>query len=298
MTGLDVPRPLLAVMGWLRSTMGRGGRRLLSLAFLSALLAWAVLSCRPFRIPPGDAGADDAGGGPGGGGESNGSPIADNDADITRYPDEKAVDHVLGVTRLAASNARTQAGANAGTVVAALPPGTSVDKIAVRRGWFLVVFIDPRDPSQGRRVLGWLDPADFVAPSGRRPAVHCEMPRVVVAHSGVLSCERVCGACPAGQACNGAGQLVSDGSPGAPVSYCTSVAPSVPTIPPLPGPAPAPRPSRPLDVKQQNGACPGGYGKCGAVCRLQCGADADCVLATAHCQAGFCLGPGAQPCAR
>jgi len=271
-------------------TEPRVSRRLLSWAVLA--VACALPACRPFRIPPGDAGADDAGAGSGGGGESNVGPIADNDADITRYPDEKAVDHVLGVTRLAASNARTQAGASAGTVVAALPPGTSVDKIAVRRGWFLVVFIDPRDPSQGRRVLGWLDPADFVAPSGKRPTVHCEMPRVAV------TCERVCGACPAGQACNGTGQLVSDGSPGAAVSYCTTLAPTVPTVLPLPGPAPAPRPSRPLDVRQQNGACPGGYGKCGAVCRLQCGADTDCVLGTAHCQAGFCLGPGAQPCAR
>jgi hypothetical protein len=274
-----------------------------TLVFLAMLCA--MTACRPFRVPPGDAGADeDSGGASSSGGETNGAPIADNDADITRYPDEKAVDHLLGVTRLAVSNARTQAGASAGTIVAALPPGTSVDKIAVRRGWFLVVFIDPRDPSQGRRVLGWLDPTDFVAPTGKRPAVHCEMPRVAILHSGAQTCERICGACPAGQACNGTGQLVSDGVPGSPVGYCTSVAPTLPTVAPLPQPiplpqpAPTPRPSRPLDVKQQTGACPGGYGKCGAVCRLQCGADADCVLSTAHCQAGFCLGPGAQPCAR
>jgi hypothetical protein len=273
-----------------------GGRCLVLLALLCA-----VVSCRPFRIPAGDAGAgDDSGAGPGGGGESNVGPIADNDADITRYPDEKAVDHLLGVTRLAASSARTQAGASAGTVVAVLPPGASVDKIAVRRGWFLVVFIDPKDPGEGRRVLGWLAPTDFVAPSGKRPAVHCEMPRVAVAHGGAQTCELVCGACPVGEGCHGAGQRVTDGVPGAPVSYCSGVLPPLPTVAPLPGPAPAPtpRPRRPLDVKQQNGACPGGYGRCGAVCRLQCAADSDCVLETAHCAGGFCLGPGAQPCAR
>jgi hypothetical protein len=281
--------------GTCRGSFGVGPCGGLVLAFLCAML-----SCRPFRITPGDAGADVDAGGPGGA-ENDFGPIADNDADITRYADEKAVDHLLGVTRLAASNARTQAGVSAGTVVAALPPGTSVDKIAVRRGWFLVVFIDPRDPAQGRRVLGWLDSTDFVAPAGKRPAVHCELPRVAVVHSGAQTCEIVCGACPGGQACNGTGQRVSEGIPGAAVSYCTSVLPALPAMPtfaPLPGPAPAPRPARPLDVKQQNGSCPGGYGRCGAVCRLQCSADTDCVLSTAHCQAAFCLGPGAQPCAR
>lgn len=242
----------------------RPGAWLVGLAVASALLG-----CRPFRASSGDGGPGDdlgvAGSDAAGG---SGGPIADNDGDITRYTDEKAVDHVLGVTRLVASNARTQAGATLGTVVAALPPGTSVDKIAVRRGWFLVVFIDPKDPGAGRRELGWLDPVDFVAPTGKLPALHCEMPRVAVLQGGRWTC-----ALPA-----------------------PAVTPTVPTVTPVPEAGPAPKPSRPLDVKQQGGACPGGYGKCAALCRLQCGKDADCGLATAHCQAGFCLGPGAQPC--
>src|SRR5579863_7830657 len=102
-------------------------------------VACALVACRPFRASTGDAGpAADPGGETADAAGGNVGPIADNDVDITRYPDEKAVDHLLGVTRLVASNARTQAGATMGTVVAALPPGTSVDKIAVRRGWFLV----------------------------------------------------------------------------------------------------------------------------------------------------------------
>jgi hypothetical protein len=67
---------------------------------------------------------------------------------------------------------------------------------------------------------------------------------------------------------------------------------------PAPGASPGPAPeAKRLDVKATGGACPSGYRTCGAVCRLTCRADADCGLATAHCQAGFCLGPGARPCA-
>jgi hypothetical protein len=243
---------------------------------IAVAVVGALSACRPFRASTGDGGpAEDPGGETADAAGGNVGPIADNDADITRYPDEKAVDHVLGVTRLAASNARTQAGASLGSVVAALPQGTSVDKVAVRRGWFLVVFIDPKDPGAGRRLLGWLDPTDFVPPTGKLPAVHCEMPKVPVVVAGKWTC-----AVPA---------------PTAPPTGPT-VPPTVPTVPSLPEAGPAPKPSRPLDVKQQGGACPGGYARCSALCRLQCGKDADCGLATAHCQAGFCLGPGAQPC--
>jgi hypothetical protein len=57
-------------------------------------------------------------------------------------------------------------------------------------------------------------------------------------------------------------------------------------------------PTRPLDEKKNaNGTCNAGYASCGAMCRLTCKADGDCGLATAHCTGGFCLGPGAQPCA-
>lgn len=54
---------------------------------------------------------------------------------------------------------------------------------------------------------------------------------------------------------------------------------------------------QPLDIKKNaNGTCSAGYAACGAMCRMSCKADADCCLATAHCQGGFCLGPGASPC--
>lgn len=64
------------------------------------------------------------------------------------------------------------------------------------------------------------------------------------------------------------------------------------------GSAPACTP-KPLDLKKNaNGSCNPGYASCGAMCRATCKADADCCLATAHCQGGYCLGPGAQPCSK
>ncbi len=66
---------------------------------------------------------------------------------------------------------------------------------------------------------------------------------------------------------------------------------------PTDGGAPKQR-TTPLDIKKPaTGTCPGGYGSCGAMCRATCKVDADCEMSTAHCAAGFCLGPGAVPCA-
>jgi hypothetical protein len=62
------------------------------------------------------------------------------------------------------------------------------------------------------------------------------------------------------------------------------------------GAPPACKP-QPLDIKKNaNGTCNAGYASCGAMCRMSCKADADCCLSTAHCQGGYCLGPGASPC--
>lgn len=75
------------------------------------------------------------------------------------------------------------------------------------------------------------------------------------------------------------------------------------TTPPAPaatdgGSGPPACKPQPLDIKKNaNGSCNAGYASCGAMCRLSCKADADCCLSTAHCQGGYCLGPGASPCA-
>jgi hypothetical protein len=75
--------------------------------------------------------------------------------------------------------------------------------------------------------------------------------------------------------------------------------PLPPAIPHDAGPRPpAPAgPAFPLDVKKSGGACPAGYAACSAICRHTCRSAADCGPSGAQCSAGFCLGPGAVPCA-
>jgi hypothetical protein len=209
--------------------------------------AWAagpLVLCALLGCPQGDPAKPDAGPAPAPfpraarPAPTEAGPLAVNDFEIQRYPDEKPINHVLGTTHVFESDARTQASATLGTVVAKLSPGTPVDEISERSGWMLVVFIDPKDPTESRREMGWLADSDFIVPGMRR---------------------------------------VDAG--------------------PAPTAAP-PRAARPLDVKQEHGACPGGYGPCGAMCRLECRADPDCVVTGARCYAGYCLAPGAMPCAR
>jgi hypothetical protein len=82
----------------------------------------------------------------------------------------------------------------------------------------------------------------------------------------------------------------------APSSAFAGGVPVHPVVPTVVDAGPS-KPTKPLDVKKSGGSCPGGYGSCGAICRLQCRTDTDCEWSSAHCSAGFCLGPGAQPCA-
>jgi hypothetical protein len=84
---------------------------------------------------------------------------AANDAQITRYPDEKAFDHAT-LTTESPANVRTQAGSG-GDLVVVLKRGTEVEKIAEHGGSYLVIAEDPKDPS--RKLMGWVVEAAFGA---------------------------------------------------------------------------------------------------------------------------------------
>jgi hypothetical protein len=119
-------------------------------------------------------------------------------------------------------------------------------------------------------------------------------------------------ACPPGWACDGEGVLSHGGRPGGTITFCrsgghgkaTDAGPAPSTATHDGGNATPPQhvdagsPMKKLDVKQVGGHCPAGYGPCGVACRLTCGKDVDCGAPNAHCQAGFCVGPGAQPCGK
>lgn len=182
------------------------------------------------------------------------APLAANEADVTKYPNQSA-DSQSATTKVLA-HVRTEASLTGGTLVASLKAGTDVNVVGDHSGFDLVVFPDPNDGS--RKLMGWTSHTVFGA---NFVPVHVDGGAVVVVDGGTPIVVVDAGPAPS----------TTDG-----------------------GAAPA----KHLDVKKNpDGSCPGGYKTCGAMCRLGCSADADCGLATAHCTGGYCMGPGAQPCA-
>jgi hypothetical protein len=120
----------------------------------------------------------------------------------------------------------------------------------------------------------------------------------------VIECKSAA-SCPAGWACDGEGSISNAGRPGPSGRFCRIAsrpkvgdAGALPPAPAAPKDAGPPAPVKKLDVKLVGGQCPAWYRACGAGCRLTCTKDTDCEFATAHCQGGYCLGPGAMPCAK
>jgi hypothetical protein len=246
--------------------------------------------------PPGDAQALAA--------ETGAGATIANASDVIRYPDETPIANVPATIRWSVADARRQA-SNTGTLVAALKTGTEVEKIAERQGFFLITFSDPGNAS--RHEEGWIGEAVFTPePPHKHVPVKCTAPQVaVLLQMGQEECATQCtadAACPTGDSCSGAGPLSNNGVPGAIVTFCRATGKAGGADAGTPAPAAAdgglpPKPSKPLDVKPENGKCPAGYATCGAVCRMTCKTAADCGFFTAHCQDGYCLGPGALPCA-
>ncbi|HEY8040836.1 MAG TPA: hypothetical protein VIF15_13620 [Polyangiaceae bacterium] len=247
--------------------------------------------------------------------EAGPAPLAANQSDITRYPDETSINHAPISTRWSISNVRTQASTTSGDLVASIKSGTACDKIAEHGNFFLVVFDDPSDPN--KKDMGWISQAVFSPePPYKHIPIKCPVGDVaILLQGGLEQCVVQCtqdSNCPSGNVCTGDGILSNNGVPAGPIQFCrvgTHPADAGPPPPPPPvvdaGPTPPPaadagppKPSKPLDVKKVNGACPGGYAACGAVCRLSCKVDGDCGIASAHCASSFCLGPGSQPCGK
>jgi len=219
------------------------------------------------------------------------APLAANEAAVTRYPDESAVNGTSQTVRWPVANVRTQASAAGGDLVAAIKSGTEVQKIAEHQAYSLVVFADPTDSS--RKDMGWVSDAVFAPePAHKRVPAHCGGGQVaILLPAGEETCVTTCtqdSTCPKGEVCNGSGVLSVNGSAGAATKFCR----------PHAGGAPSPvTPGKPLDWRPEKGQCPAGYGPCGAMCRLQCSKDPDCG-GGAHCQGGFCLAPGKAACAK
>jgi hypothetical protein len=105
----------------------------------------------PEAAAPGDVTADGAA-----------APGADtseaiNAAEMTRYPDEKPVDHAP-ITAEGGGNMRSQAGPG-GDLVMILKHGTEVEKLAEHGNYYLVLADDPKDSS--KKLMGWITEAAF-----------------------------------------------------------------------------------------------------------------------------------------
>jgi hypothetical protein len=87
-----------------------------------------------------------------------------NASEMTRYPDEKPVDHAP-LTAEAGGSLRTQAGSG-GDLVIVLKRGTEVEKVAEHASYYLVLADDPKDAT--RKLMGWVSESAFSAGPSRR----------------------------------------------------------------------------------------------------------------------------------
>jgi hypothetical protein len=209
--------------------------------------------------------------------------LASNEGDVARFPDETAI---------ASELATFQRGFNvresppAGTVVAALPKGATVTKVASHGQNFLVVFDNPKAP--GTKLMGWVQRDAFSAVIQDAGPLVCPAGEIALFGDSPF-CGRLCTAdanCPANQACKGkANKLAANGKAGDAVTVCTAFqqkdAGAIPPVPPpipavvdagrVPPPPPPPPPAADV-VLPVNGVCPATFllsrktGKCHRPC--------------------------------
>jgi hypothetical protein len=120
--------------------------------------ACILLGCPP-KKPGDDAGADGAASAsavP----EAAPAPVAANDSDVTKYPDQ-GNDYMAPLTVRMTANTRTEASSTAGKVVGQIKAGETVDEVADHGGFDLVVFPDPSDAT--RKLEGWAPHTIFTA---------------------------------------------------------------------------------------------------------------------------------------
>ncbi len=115
--------------------------------------------------------------------EAAAAALAANEADITRYPDEKTSAGST-LTTEGPAELRTEVGSG-GKLVVVLKKGTEVANLAEHAGHNLVVAEDPKDAS--RKLMGWAGASAFTL-----PAVHV--------HEGHEGHEAHEGGAPAGDA--------------------------------------------------------------------------------------------------
>jgi hypothetical protein len=90
------------------------------------------------------------------------APLASNQADVTRYADEKPTPGST-LTTESSADLRTEVGAG-GKLVVVVRKGTEVSKVAEYAGHYLVIADDPKDAA--RKLMGWSSDAAFGGAGG------------------------------------------------------------------------------------------------------------------------------------
>jgi hypothetical protein len=178
------------------------------------------------------------------------APEATNVSDIARFGDETKIDHEVLKTEAPLSIARKSP--PNGDIVARLPRGTEVTKLASHETQFLVTFANPKKADE--RLMGWIGATAFKAAPAALQACKtdkdCGAKGVCIPHETGTKCEKACSptntaACPAHFECKGEGPNAE----GKVVQYCVSTLPADAGAAPVaatdaggaPNPAPTPR---------------------------------------------------------
>ena len=127
-----------------------------SSAALLVLLALAACKKKPAEVA-------DAGEAPAAAAETpdatSAEPVTTNAANVARFGDEVKIDHVVAV--VVSSNAQVREDPAGGKLLATIPKGASVTELAEHAGHLLVVFDNPKTPTE--KLSGWVSKDIFSA---------------------------------------------------------------------------------------------------------------------------------------
>jgi len=152
-------------------------------------------------------------------------PVASNEDDVARFPDETKLESVAATVQRYVDVREVPQN---GKVVSSLNKGAAVAQVAQRKEYFLVVFDNPKDTS--KKMMGWVHSSVFsavVADAGVK-VLTCAAGETPLVSDGSF-CGKVCekdADCAAGQACKGsANKLLAGGKAGDAVTVCTVFVP-------------------------------------------------------------------------
>lgn len=213
------------------------------------------------------------------------APVVVNEAKVTRYKDEAAMNVPVTVKHTPAAVLTAMP---KGDIVAQLKVGDAVTQLAERNGYYRVTFTDPANAKQ--LLSGWLDKFAFIdRPTPPKKKVPICTGDLILVMQGDMRCAKTCSddaECPGGD-CEVAAILHADGQPpenSASTTVCTpkaapaaSASGSASAAPSASAPVKAKPKTTSVGVNAADMTCPNGYMQMQKVmCMKFCKGDDDC----------------------